>query len=194
MPLQSSLSSVVTAALILASPSTVGTAWADAVSAVPSAFGQAASHRIRSSHRRYDHENASCGISVSTSTSTRAQVFNLTRCGDPDRFSVYVYPPPPASRTAMGAAGPPPGPEQPSSSSSHDLDPSRFWSQIIARMRQADRHDNAGKTGSTDRLARSINFTDNPDEACLLVPTVPVDCFENKCKIFLVVAQPFKLE
>ena len=162
---------MVTAALVLASASTVGVAWAgngntSDVSGELSGFGRQASGRRPHSlsHRSSEHQawraaNHACGIS------SLAKAFNLTRCGDPDRFSVYVYPPP---RPLESTFGPAP-----------DIDPTRFWSQIIAKMRHADSIRSAGSA------APSINFTDYPDEACLLVPTVQVDCFENKCRLFV---------
>ena len=177
---QSNLGSVVTAALVLASASTVGVASAGTISDVPgdvlSGFGRQAPGRRRHSlsHRSSEDQawraaNHACGIS------TLAQAFNLTRCSDPDRFSVYVYPPPrPLELTTSN--GPTP-----------NIDPTRFWSQIVAKMRDEE-HAGSFGSDSAGSAARSINFTTNPDEACLLVPTVRMDCFENKCKLILSVA------
>eukprot|EP00040_Diaphanoeca_grandis_P041519 m.6002 g.6002 ORF g.6002 m.6002 type:complete len:441 (+) comp4836_c0_seq1:101-1423(+) len=96
---------------------------------------------------------------------TLKQWYNLTRCSDPASFNVYMY-----DLDVKRSEG----------ETDYDFNGKRFWTNVMFNMPTNSRIDaTTSDNGMPKHLM--VNFTSNADDACLFVPSIPYDCFENRC-------------
>lgn len=100
----------------------------------------------------------------------RTDRHNFTRYSDAKTFNIYVYPYPDSQ---LGTAA---------EMYHHRTNGNMFWQHVFRSIAQYQSKlclQDEYRIKSTDLCA--LNFTSNPNLACLLIPTVQYDCYLNKC-------------
>eukprot|EP00041_Stephanoeca_diplocostata_P035429 m.1248557 g.1248557 ORF g.1248557 m.1248557 type:complete len:448 (+) comp24698_c0_seq34:350-1693(+) len=122
--------------------------------------------------------------SQSCSFAKAAVKHNFTRCSDANSFNIFIYPVQEDNFDGSGL----PSPEHsavglklrhhPEAKMNGNL----FWQHTFQAMAQYQFKSCSQNSNANFTDLCKLNFTSDPSDACLLIPTLQYDCYLNKCE------------